>query len=199
MNEYLQTVANQFDLAQIFIANRQRELPFRNYLHNLLNVDDDTAIGIEVPYNRTDEVNGHRAIDLVVGNDFYQLGHYTLAQYGNNARPINDKILTEQNVFASIMGNLPPEHNRFLIYITTDIIDCPEITDQNVEQFPLLRYFKNANYHLTRDTKLQTRNDEINELNGRQDIIYLGAFERANPMVIGNRFNLNVYIDFFQI
>lgn len=197
----LEHTVNSFNLQGNFATRRNRELPIRNYVQLLLK-EKNIICQREARVRIGNRSENYRSIDLVVdNNNYFQFGHYTLAQYGGvNARPIAEKLLAEQNVFNEVNENLKGNANKYLVYITTDIIDCPEITDEHVKDFPLLRYFQRAHYNnRVRDGKLGIRHAELLELKKRNDIKFIGSYETKNFILIGGIFRAKLYIDFINL
>lgn len=143
---YLQRTADEFPILDIFTRSRYRELPVRNFIMDLL-INDNVQCNKEVRIPRSNGAGNYRSIDLVVENSFFELGHFTLAQYGPNNNPITNKLNSEREVFQSIERNLPQGIESYLIYITTDIVSHIEIDQNHISAYPLLNYFYTANYN----------------------------------------------------
>jgi hypothetical protein len=195
----LQQTADSFPIETIFMRQRQRELPVRNFIAELLNKASVENIR-EQPYNRTDNIGRNRLIDLVVGKMHYQLGHFTLAQYNKTHLPINSKVNLEQDVFRSIEGNTPSEIEKYLIYVTTDLAIPFDLTKMQVNTYPLLKYFINAQYsEKTQAQKLALRNRDIEALSSRKDVKLITTVKSKESLPIEKGLNATLTLDLIKI
>lgn len=195
----LQQTADSFPIETIFMRQRQRELPVRNFLAELLNKENVHNI-CEHRYKRTDKIGGYRSIDLVVDKMHFQLGHFTMAQYNNTHLPINSKVDLEQEVFKSIEGNTTHEIEKYLIYVTTDLAMPIDLTKLGINTYPLLNYFINAKYsEKAQAQKLTLRNRDIETLTSRKDVKLITTVKSKGSLPIEKGMNAKLTLDLIKI